>query len=200
MIFEMILDNWGDWEAFQSQAWMWMVTKGLFNLGIGVVTTKGLFNLDLSYGDQGAFQPWSWRKGTNELFNLGIEAITTKGHFNLYFELWHPRDFPTSILNYDNQRAFQSWSWRKETKRLFNLGTRAVATKGLFNLDLEEKVTKGFFNLGTGFVVTKVLFNLDLEEREPRGFSTLEPELWRPRGFSTSILKKGNQGAFQPWN
>ena len=31
-------------------------------------------------------------------------------------------------------------------------------------------------------------------------FSTSEPELWRPRGFFTLILIKGNQGAFLPWN
>ena len=36
-----------------------MVTKGLFNLGTEAVMTKGLFNLDLSYDDQGAFQPLS---------------------------------------------------------------------------------------------------------------------------------------------
>ena len=35
--------------------------------------------------------------------------------------------------------------------------------------------------------VTKRLFNLDLD-------------LWRPRGFSTSILTKGSQGTFQPQN
>ena len=48
--------------------------------------------------------------------------------------------------------------------------------------------------------MTKGIFNLNLDEREPRGFSTSEPKLWRPKGFSTLILMKGNQGAFQPQN
>ena len=60
--------------------------------------------------------------------------------------------------------------------------------------------------------MTKGLFNLDLDEREPRGFQPwnrscgnqgalqLRYELWRLRGFSTSILMKGNLGDFQPRN
>ena len=47
MNFEMIFDNWGDQKAFQSWSWMWMITKGLFNLGTKAMITKGLFNLDL---------------------------------------------------------------------------------------------------------------------------------------------------------
>ena len=74
-------------------------------------------------------------------------------------------------------------------------------------------------------MATKGLFNLNLDERKPRGFLTSELKLWQPRGFSTLIwqkgtkghfilrigavvtkglfnldLTKGNQGAFQPWN
>ena len=44
--------------------------------------------------------------------------------------------------------------------------------------------------------MTKGLYNLDLNERKPKGFSTLESELWRSRGFSTLILTEGKQGAF----
>ena len=36
-------------------------------------------------------------------------------------------------------------------------------------------------------MTTKGLCNHDLDEREPRGLSTLEPKLWRPKGFSTLI-------------
>ena len=45
----------------------------------------------------------------------------------------------------------------------------------------------------------KGLLYLDLDERQPRGFSTSKPKLWWPRGFSTLMLKKGNQGLL-PWN
>ena len=50
--------------------------------------------------------------------------------------------------------VFQPWSWRKN----------CLWPKGLFNLDLDERI------------------------------------VYDQRGFSTTILTKGNQRAFQPWN
>ena len=133
-----------------------------------------------SYDDQGDFQPWSWWKVTKGLFNLGTRVVTTKGLFNLNLEwmvikvtkrlfnpdlewLRWPRGFSILILNYGgDQEAFWSWSW-------------IVATKGLFNLDLNE--------------------------REPRRFSTLKPELWWPKGLFNLDLDcwYADQRAFQLW-
>ena len=50
-----------------------------------------------------------------------------------------------------------------------------------------------------GGLIKGLLF-LDLNGSYLRGFSTLEPRLWRPRGFSISIWMKGNQGASWPRN
>ena len=95
----------------------------------------------------------------------------TKRLFNPNLELWRPRAFSTSILMKGNQRAFEPQNW--------SCGDQ------------------GAFQPRSWWTVTKRLFNLDLDEREPRIFSISKLELWRTRGFLTSILKKKNQGAFQ---
>ena len=72
--------------------------------------------------------------------------------------------------------AFQPWSWRKVIKGFSTFKSKLFVTKGLFNMK-EPFATKGLFNLylNEGIVCDQ-------------------------RGFSTSILTEGNQGAFQPWN
>ena len=114
---------------------------------------------------------------TKRLFNPDLEWMVievTKRLFNPNLELWRPRAFSTSILTKGNQRAFEAQNW--------SCGDQ------------------GAFQPRSWRTVTKRLFNLDLDEREPRIFSISKLELWRTRGFLTSILKKKNQGAFQPWN
>ena len=124
-------------------------------------------------------------------------------------------------------------------KGLLYLGTWAVAIKGLLYLDLDERCLRGFFtsilmigNQGASLSRKlncgdqgasppqnlscsdqwglstlepelwrpKGILYLDLDERCPRGFSTSKPRLWRSRGFFSSILIKGSQGAFLPRN
>ena len=51
-----------------------------------------------------------------------------------------------------------------------------------------------YLSLNLGWSIKGLLY-LDLNARYPRGFSTLEPRLWWPRGFSTSIWMEGNKGA-----
>ena len=92
--------------------------------------------------------------------------------------LW-PRSFSTSILTKEmsaTKGAFQPWSWRKVIKGFSTFKSKLSVTKGLFNMK-EPFATKGLFNL-----------YLD------------EGIVCDQRGFSISILTKGNQGAFQPWN
>ena len=146
------------------------------------MATRGLFYLDLSCGDRGAFQPWSWRKVTKGLFNLGIGVMMTKGLFNF-------------DLSCDDQRAFQPWSWRKGNQGVFQPWNRSYDDQGAFQPRSWRNVTKGLFNLGTRAMTTKGLFNLDLSCGDHRAFQP-QSELWRPRGFSTLILMKGNQEAF----
>ena len=123
-------------------------------------------------------------------------------------ELWRSRGFSTLILMKGVQKASLSrnlssgdqgtslpWSWWKVSKRLLNLETWVVATKGLLYLYLNGRYPRG---ISTWAVASKGLLYLDLDGKYPRGFSTLEPELWRSMGFSTLILMKGVQGASLP--
>ena len=89
--------------------------------------------------NQGAFQPWSWQKGTKGIFNLGIGTVATRGFLTLILTKANQGVFQPWNWNYGNQGVFQPRSWWKETKELFNLGTGIVVTKGLFNLNLDEK-------------------------------------------------------------
>ena len=66
---------------------------------------------------------------TKRLFNPDLDWMVikvAKRLFNPGLELWRPRGFSTLILTKGNQGVF-------------NLRTGAVATKGLFNLNLDER-------------------------------------------------------------
>ena len=102
-------------------------------------------------------------------------------------------NFEMILDNCCDQEAFQSWSWMKG-----NWGDQEAFQSWSWmggNWGDQEALQSWSW-----IVVTKGLFNLDLDKREPGGSLISEPELWWPRGFLTSILMKGNQGAFQPWN
>ena len=82
MIFELILDNWGDQEAFQSRSWMWMVTKGLLTLELELGRPRGFSTSILKNGNQGAFQPRNQSCGDQGAFNLDL-SFDNQELFNL---------------------------------------------------------------------------------------------------------------------
>ena len=165
---------------------------------------------------------------TRGFFNTK-ELFATKGIFNLYLDkgnVYDQRGFSTSILTKDNQRAFQPWNQTclrsrgfaisilmKElsaTKGLFNLDLdeRTVYGQGLFNLDLNERsvCNQGAFQPQSWWKVSKGIFNVETGAVYDQG--AFQPQSWRrnclqPRGFSTFNLDERSVcdlGAFQPWS
>ena len=70
------------------------------------------------------------------LFNLGTETVVTKGLFNLNLEEKEPRGFLTLEPKPWWPKGFLTLILTKGNQGAFNLGTEAVATKGLYNFDM----------------------------------------------------------------
>ena len=127
-----------------------------------------------------------------------------------FWDVWFPLDLIYFFHFWgENFDWFMQFFWKRFY--LWNLNLEIWNLKfGIWNLRF-WKLKLWNFNLVTYdfFLIQLITYDHDLNfyynKKHTTGkgnqgaFFTSEPKLWRPRGFSTSILTKGNQGAFLSW-